>query len=177
MLDLGGVWADDVYRPSVYYKLDPRSFTIQAMYPPSEGDIPDYLPEEVERLFKQGANNLPSNPDAAGIMLRKTLEAVLRDKCPDTKGSLFERIDQAAKIGILTADLTSYAHTIRLEGNEAAQGGYDEADAQRLHSLVKLVLHYIYTLPGMQAQVDAEASAAVKNQPAASGKANTRRDL
>ncbi len=111
----------------------------------------------------------PANPDAAGSMFRKTLDATLRDKCPAATGTLFQRIDQAVESGVLTGDLAGYAHTIRLEGNEAAHGTYDEVDARQLHSFVTLVLHYVYTLPGMQAEIDAKARAAGQSENVASG--------
>ena len=155
--------------PSDYYTSDPALFEIKEMYPESVAKIPDHLPEDVERLFRQGADNLPANPDAAGAMFRKTLEAILRDKCAATTGTLIKRIDKAAELGVLTSDLAGYAHTIRLEGNEAAHGTYDEADAVQLHSLVRLVLNYVYTLPGMQAEIDAKARAAAPAEIAATG--------
>ena len=161
--------SDQENAPSQYYTIEPEMFRIDAMYPASGAEIPAHLPEEVGRLFKQGADNVPANPDAAGSMFRKTLEATLRDKCPDARGTLFDRIDRAAELGVLTADLARYAHTIRLEGNEAAHGTYDEADAGQLHSLVTLVLNYVYTLPGMQADIDANARAAAPPENAASG--------
>lgn len=145
---------------------NPTEFHIEKMHPASDAEIPLYLPEDVKRFYSQGVDNAPTNPDAAGIMFRKTLEAVLRDKCATATGGLFKRIDHAAEVGILTADLARYAHTIRLEGNEAAHGTYDKADAQRLHSLVKLVLQYVYTLPGMQSQIDTDAHEAAKNDVA-----------
>lgn len=147
-------------RPSELHTESPTLFSIANMYPPPGGASPPHLPGEVEKFFKQGANNTPGNPDAAGIMFRKALEATLRDKCPNAKGNLQARIDQAAASGVLTTELARYAHTIRLEGNEAAHGTYDEADAEQLRSLVTLVLQYVYTLPGMQAEIEAKASAA-----------------
>lgn len=162
-------YADQENPPSLYYMSNPEWFKIEKVYPASGAEIPAHLPEEVERLFKQGTDNVPANPDAAGIMFRKTLEATLRDKCPAATGTLFQRIDQAVELDVLTDDLGRYAHTIRLEGNEAAHGTYDETDAEQLHSLVTLVLNYVYTLPGMQAEIDANARAAAPPENAASG--------
>lgn len=162
-------YTDQENTPSNYYTSNPTWFEIEEMYPASVAGIPPHLPEEVGRLFRQGADNVPANPDAAGTMFRKTLEATLRDKCHAATGTLFERIDKAAELGVLTSDLARYAHTIRLEGNEAAHGTYDEAGAGQLHSLVTLVLNYVYTLPGMQAEIDAKARAAALAENAASG--------
>ncbi len=155
--------------PSSHYIREPQWFEIKKMYPTSGAEIPTHLPEEVERLFKQGADNVPANPDAAGTMFRKTLEAILRDKCPAAEGTLKERIDKAVESGVLTTDLGSYAHTIRLEGNEATHGTYDENDARQLHSLLTLVLEHLYTLPGMREEIDAKARAAAERETATSG--------
>ena len=83
---------------------------------------------------------------------------------PDGRGRLVERIEQAAEAGVLTEDLSRYAHTIRLQGNEAAHGSYDEDDARQLHKLVTLYLNYLYTLPGMRAEIEAKARAAVTGE-------------
>ncbi len=144
---------------SEHYANDPEAFKIVETYPTPVAQAPDHLPREVERLFKQGTDNVPANPDAAGTMFRKTIEATLRDKCPAATGKLNSRIKEAVSAGVLTADLAGYADTIRLEGNEAAHGTYDEDDAQQLRSFVTLVLQYVYTLPGKQAEIEAEAKA------------------
>lgn len=161
-------YADQNNTPSSYYAIKPDWFKIEKVHPTSEAEIPAHLPEEVERLFKQGVDNVPANPDAAGIMFRKTLEATLRDKCPAATGTLSKRIDDALDLNVLSDDLARYAHTIRLEGNEAAHGTYDETDAQQLHSLVTLVLNYVYNLPGMQAEIDAKARASAPPENATS---------
>jgi hypothetical protein len=155
---------DEDEKPSKYYSWASERYIIESVFPAPGGEFPAHLPEEVAKFFKQGADNTPANPDAAGTMFRKALEAMLRDKYPGAKGRLLERIDQAAKAGVLTTELARYAHTIRLEGNEAAHGDYEEADADRLRSFTTLVLQYVYTLPGMQAQIDAEASAAASGK-------------
>lgn len=168
VLDIESDGPED-WSPGAFYNDRPGMFKIEEMYPSSGADVPAHLPDEVAKLFKQGAENVPANPDAAGAMFRKTLEAALRDKCPDAKGRLIERIDQAVASGVLTADLGGYAHTVRVESNEAAHGTYDEADARSLHSLVTLVLLYAYTLPGEQAQIDAKARAAAEKDRGAPG--------
>jgi hypothetical protein len=147
-------------KTSEYYYWKPEYFKVEKMHPASGTDIPDHLPEEVARLFQQAADNVPANPDAAGTMFRKTLEAILRDKCPAATGLLKQRIEQAFEAGVLSADLSRYADTIRLEGNEAAHGSYDEDDARQLHELVSLMLNFVYTLPGRWAEIDAKARAA-----------------
>ena len=46
------------------------------------GTLP-HTPEKVTGFYRQGMENLPGNPDAAGAMFRKTLETTLIEKFPD----------------------------------------------------------------------------------------------
>ena len=52
---------------------------------PSSADTgaPPQTPEKATEFYRQGMENLPGNPDAAGAMFRKTLEVVLKEKFPD----------------------------------------------------------------------------------------------
>ena len=104
--------------------------------------------------------NLPNNWDAAGAMFRKTLETGLKHEFPKIQGTLFERIQEAAKQHHLTPDLANWAHQIRLDGNDAAheEEPFSQDDAERLSVFTDMVLRYLFTLPGMlkQARNDSE---------------------
>ena len=95
--------------------------------------------------------NLPGNWDAAGLMFRRALEAGLKIKFPDIKGTLYERIEKAAEQQKLTPDLAAWSHEVRLGGNDAAhdEEPFDKEDAERLSTFTRLVLLYLFTLPGM----------------------------
>ena len=121
--------------------------------PPST-DAPAYTPENVARYFKQGMENTPRNPDAAGTMFRKTLETALKERFPDLKGTLHDRIRKAADDGALARDMAEWAHHIRIRGNDAAheEEPFSEDEARDLRSFTDLLLRYLYTLPGMLAE-------------------------
>ena len=104
-------------------------------------------------------DNLQRNWTAAGMMFRKTLDTGLKAKFPDIKGTLEKRIDKAAELRGLTPDLAEWAHRIRLDGNDAAheEEPSEEEDASRLCAFTKMVLLYLFTLPGMLKKARGEA--------------------
>ena len=112
---------------------------------------PEHTPQNVDQFFRQGMENLPGNWDAAGAMFRKALDTALKHKFPDLRGRLFERIENAAGQHKLTPDLANWAHQIRLGGNDASheEAPFSKDAAEELASFTKLVLLYLFTLPGM----------------------------
>ena len=114
-------------------------------------NAPDHTPPNVARFYSQGMDNLPGNWDAAGSMFRKALETALKHKFPEIKGTLYERIEKAAKQHKLMPDLAEWAHQIRLDGINAVheEEPFSKEDAERLSIFTKLVLLYLFALPGM----------------------------
>ena len=76
----------------------------------------------------------PCNWDAAGGMFRKALDTGLKSKFPKMKGTLYARIEEAAKKQDLTPELAKWAHEIRLGGNDAAHEEelFSEKDCERI---------------------------------------------
>ncbi len=93
-------------------------------------------------------------------MFRKALDTGLKAKFPDIKGTLFERIDEAARQNKLTPSLAEWAHQIRLDGNDAAhdEEPFSKEDAERLQTFTELVLLYLFTLPGKLDEARAAAT-------------------
>ena len=87
-------------------------------------------------------------------MFRKTLDTSLKNKFPDLTGPLHQRIKEAEKQQKLTPELAARAHKIRLDGNDASheETAFSEEGAQQLADFTKLVLLYLFTLPGMLTQ-------------------------
>ena len=125
--------------------------TVDFSPPLPDSTAPAHTPKSVARFFAQGMENLPGNWDAAGLMFRRALEAGLKIKFPDIKGTLYERIEKAAEQQKLTPDLAAWSHEVRLGGNDAAhdEEPFDKEDAERLSTFTRLVLLYLFTLPGM----------------------------
>lgn len=85
-------------------------------------DIP-----EVARNFLQQAFNVLHAPDAAAMVAGSAVDAMLKEK-GYTKDSLYTRIDQALKDGVLTQGMADWAHSVRLGSNRPRH-----ADAEKPH--------------------------------------------
>ena len=118
---------------------------------PLSFDAPKYTPENAARYYAQALKNLSGNWDAAGAMFRKTLDTALKHKFSDLSGTLQERIQKAADNHQLTPDMAAWAHHVRLGGNEAVHDDepFSEDAAVELAAFTKLVLIYLFRLPGM----------------------------
>tara|TARA_B100000315_G_scaffold227984_1_gene236318 strand:+ start:1137 stop:1814 length:678 start_codon:yes stop_codon:yes gene_type:complete len=130
----------------------PGDFQITAFYPtPDIPDAPEHLPENVEQFFNEAIDNLKTGPNAAGAMLRKSVDVGLKIIAPKVKGTFFQRIDKLAEDGKITTDLAKWAHKVRLEGNDASHevDPFKPEEAEKLYRFTDLLLRYLFTLPGM----------------------------
>ncbi|MGY5800595.1 DUF4145 domain-containing protein [Rhizobium sp. LEGMi12c] len=87
----------------------------------------------IARRFLQQAFETLHAPDAAAVMAGSAVDAMLKasNYCD---GSLYTRIDQALKDGLLTRGMADWAHSVRLGSNrprhadtEKPHVSYDEA--------------------------------------------------
>jgi len=78
------------------------------------------------------------------------MELALKSFSPDIEAWKIEkRIDRMAAENRITRELQTWAHELRLDGNEAVHGE-DEATAEiadQMHEFCKFLLIYLYTLP------------------------------
>jgi hypothetical protein len=77
------------------------------------------LPFNIKRIYEETIKAINSNqPILTGMGIRSLLEAICKDK--QAKGnSLFEKINDLVKMGILAAEGESTLHTLRNLGNDA----------------------------------------------------------
>lgn len=127
-------------------------YSINQIFPDgSVIEVPRYLPDNVESFFIQGVKSLPSNPDAAGAMFRKTLEIALNDVVPKElqDKSIYDKINDAVKHNHISDELGQWANIIRIDGNEAThdEKPFDLDQAEILRQFTELFLNQIYTLP------------------------------
>lgn len=114
-------------------------------------DVPENIPDNVARIFKQAAESKKAGHlDAACGMYRKAMELALKNFSPDIEAWKIEkRIDKMAAENRITPELQSWAHELRLDGNDALHG--DESASgemtEQMHGLCKSLLLYLYTLP------------------------------
>lgn len=130
---------------------------IDAIFPkPAPVEIPEAIPDSVAKAFKQGAESKKSGHfDAACGMYRRAMELGLKAFSPDIEAwKLEKRIDKMAADNRITQEIQSWAHELRLDGNEALHGDAEATQemAEQMHQLCKFLLIYLYSLP---AQVSA----------------------
>ncbi len=118
---------------------------------PSSGSAPADTPEVPANYFQQGTTAFECGSfDAAGMMFRKTLESATKILDPDLgKKPLIARIDKLVEQGSLTKDMGSWAHEVRLGGNDAAheEEPFTAGEAQDLRNFIENFLRYAFTLP------------------------------
>ena len=114
---------------------------------------PDGTPKHIEDAFIAAKFNViedrPSMWEAAAIMVRKSIELAVKEFGADN-GNLKHRIDDLVKKGILTHAMGTWAHEIRLIGNEGAHGtDITQEDAKQAIYFAEMLFIYLYKLPKM----------------------------
>lgn len=120
---------------------------------PAMPNIPEYVPNNIQKFYLQAARNAQQGQyDAAGMMCRKVLESTTRDLGEKT-GNLYQRIEALASSHLITVAMRDWAHAIRLDGNEAAHEDdpMEKSTVLDMLNFTELMLMYAYTLPGMLA--------------------------
>jgi hypothetical protein len=122
-------------------------------------EMPDDIPEAVARAFVQAdGSRLAGHWDAASSMYRKAMELALKAFSPDIEAwQIGKRIDQMAAENRITPELKTWAHELRLDGNDAVHGDEEttEEAVKNMHDFCKFLLIYLYTLPAQVARAQA----------------------
>lgn len=81
---------------------------------------PTHTPPDIARLYKQAASaNSRQEFEAAGFLYGKVLEVSIKQLDSAIAGPLAKRVEILSQKGILSADLTNWAHEIRIIRNDA----------------------------------------------------------
>jgi Domain of unknown function (DUF4145) len=101
------------------------SAAVVALFP-SAKEAHEDIPEPARRFLQQAFETLHA-PDAAALMAGSAVDAMLKE-LGLSKGSVYDRIDQAVKSNLLTRDMGDWAHEVRLNANRPRH-----ADAENPH--------------------------------------------
>jgi hypothetical protein len=127
-----------------------RAVSVKVFPLPPVPDIPQHLPDEVRRLFSEGAQIRMQSASGACGNFRHALELALKTLSPNIEAwKLEKRIDAMAANHLITPAIKDWAHQIRMLGNEAL---HDTAlptaeEAAQLEAFTRHVLIYLYTMP------------------------------
>lgn len=83
-------------------------------------------------------------------MFRRCLEIALKAHSPEIEAwKLEKRIDKLAAERKITPDMQTWAHRVRLDGNDALheEEDFTKESATELMEFTRLLLTYMYTLP------------------------------
>ena len=162
---------------------DPKNFGFKYTnhYPKETAfDEPKFVPDKVLIPYQQAISNITSsNWDAAGTMARKTLDVATKDMVRTEfetreeeqerllKKPLHFRIEELEKHNLLTKALAELAYVLKNEGNDASheEEPYAEDDARKIAEYAQALLTYIYTIPGMVAEVRAKDEVGKEETP------------
>jgi hypothetical protein len=127
-------------------------YQLLEVYPKRELAVaPEAVPEAASRAFVEGVENLADGRYTSAIaMFRRALDVGLKQFPSDIEAwRLEKRIDKLADAGAITKDMQTWAHKIRLEGNEAVHelDNPSKEQATELKLFTELFLTYLFTLP------------------------------
>ena len=118
---------------------------------PSTTILESAIPEKPSRFLQEAINTANLSPTASIMVSASAIDAMLKLKGL-TEGSLYDRINKAAKEHLLTADMQTWAHQIRLDANDQRHADEDASmpntdDAQRCVEFAKALAEYLFVLP------------------------------
>ncbi len=131
-------------------------------YFPKSLSVDDDIPERPKTFLKQAHESIHA-PAGAVMLAASAVDAMLKLR-GYTDGTLYTRIEKAAKDGVLTTEMAPWAHAVRLDAND--QRHADQAanlptteDAVRVLEFAVALGEYLFVLPkrierGMKGKVE-----------------------
>jgi len=132
---------------------------VSEMYP-SPPQIDDALPPKAKSYLEQAVNSLHA-PAGAVMLAASCVDAMLKAKTYK-EGSLYERINQAARDHLITPEMANWAHDVRLDANDqrhADEDGAlpDAADGRKCVEFAMALGQFLFVLPARVERGRAEA--------------------
>lgn len=128
-----------------------NSYVVDHTYPEAKkNDSHPAWPEKIQKPFVDAQNMLDEGKSAAFVVTacRAVLDVATKELAGEGK-SIFDRIEDLAKKGIVTGSLRDWAHEVRQRGAESVHdldGGTPE-QAKELVEFIRLFLHVTFELP------------------------------
>jgi len=121
------------------------------MYP-APLDVDENIPNRAKAYLEQAINSI-SSPAGAVMLAASSVDAMLKEKGLK-EGSLYKRIDQAANDHLITAEMATWAHEVRLDANDQRHSDEEAElpspdDAKRSIEFVKALGQFLFVLPAL----------------------------
>ena len=119
---------------------------------PAPVAVPTELPSRAQEYLKQ-AHQSRHAPVGAIMLAASAVDAMLKDK-GYKQGTLYTRIDEAAKAHLITADMAAWAHEIRLDANDQRHADEEallptDVEAAKTLGFADALAQFLYVLPAM----------------------------
>lgn len=117
---------------------------------PSPQRIDDDLPPKAKAFLEQAV--LSINAPAGAVMLAASSVDAMLKSSGYTEGSLYSRIEKAVADHLITAEMATWAHDVRLDANDHRHADENTdlpttADAQRAIDFAKALGMFMFVLP------------------------------
>jgi hypothetical protein len=130
---------------------------------PKTPGVDDSLPAPAREYLRQAISSIHA-PAGAVMLSASAVDAMLKAKGLTT-GSLYSRIEQAAKDHLITEEMSAWAHDVRLDANDQRHADPDTAlpssvDAQRCVDFATAFGQFLFVIPSRVARGRKDASQA-----------------
>lgn len=133
---------------------NPQNSSITELWPAPES-VAEEIPERAKEYLSQALSSIHA-PIGAVVTAAAAVDAMLKAK-GYRDGSLYSRIDEAAKDHVITPEMAEWAHEVRLDANE--QRHADEGatlpstdDAARVIEFARALGQFLFVLPARVAR-------------------------
>ena len=121
-----------------------------AIFPAGDRELSPDIPERARRYLQQ-AIQAKAMHDGCAMLVASAVDAMLKAKGLKD-GSLFDRIDNAVTTGLLTPEMASWAHEIRLASNAPRHADLDDPhvtddEAANLLEFASVLAQFLFELP------------------------------
>jgi glutaredoxin len=120
-----------------------------AIYPQPQ-DVDESIPARAREYLKQAIGSI-SSPAGSVMLSASAVDSMLKEK-RYTEGSLYSRIDKAAKEHLITEEMATWAHKVRIEANDQRHADLNaplpsSKEAESLIEFAKALGIFLFVLP------------------------------
>ena len=117
---------------------------------PSSREVSEDIPERARTYLYQAVESL-ADPSGSVMLSASSVDAMLKAKAL-TSGSLYSRIDEAAKQNLITDEMAKWAHEVRLDANDQRHSDEqtplpDRAQAEKCVEFATALAQFLFVLP------------------------------
>ena len=117
---------------------------------PGSSEVSEDIPSRARTYLEQAIASIHA-PAGAVMLSASAVDALLKEK-GYMGGSLYSRIEKAVKDNLLTSEMASWAHEIRLDANDQRHSDEEASlpngdDATKVIDFTLAIAEYLYVLP------------------------------